>query len=362
MSTEKPSDTTVLKDSSGNKLISYALLSGDKTLQNQTLDVMRLLGRGCHTVVCKHMTMASFDVRMNIKWILSDLPQHTLVHQVNSLLLLLECVSITQSPTFLPLELYSLKVVAAILPPLKSSQSVQVLSNCFSTIFHIIIAQLLLISSSLGLQVSHNRMLNLGYCDTQSLTLSFSLHSENSSLSYHHYSQPTIHLLQYFDSNSLTQLNTILFPKNPLIFDLTSTQLKAITSFSTVPQVPCPVSAILLLLLYYCCLFHQIHCFVVNIMSFISASLIFHVYLFHLTCLYSLRLAFGDQLWHLPDMCHCRGVSIGLVASVLNGNIPGTSLNNSDVSLNALLNSSEFYSNNPQKYQYKWEYQIKILK
>ncbi|KNZ54698.1 hypothetical protein VP01_287g1 [Puccinia sorghi] len=84
--------------------------------------------------------MAQFDVRMvrpslALRWILSDLPLHTLVHKVNSLLLLLE---------------YSLKVVAARLPPLTSSQSVQVLANYSSIIIHIRTAQLSLLSSSLS--------------------------------------------------------------------------------------------------------------------------------------------------------------------------------------------------------------------
>ncbi|KNZ47223.1 hypothetical protein VP01_658g2 [Puccinia sorghi] len=65
-----------------------------------------------------------------LRWILSDLNLHTLVLQVNSLLLLLEALS------------SSLKVVAARLPTVTSSQSVQVLANCSSTLLHFCILHL----------------------------------------------------------------------------------------------------------------------------------------------------------------------------------------------------------------------------
>ncbi|KNZ50297.1 putative signal peptide protein [Puccinia sorghi] len=101
--------------------------------------------------------LRTYITRGNIFWdplAVSDLPQNTLFFQSPHPENFYHWkFSLSHQNPHLRAFSSSLRVVAARLPPLASSQSVQVLANCSSTILHLRTAQLSLLSSSLLLQV-----------------------------------------------------------------------------------------------------------------------------------------------------------------------------------------------------------------
>ncbi|KNZ63229.1 hypothetical protein VP01_116g2 [Puccinia sorghi] len=95
-----------------------------------------------------------------LRWILSDLPHHTVVYQVNS------------PPTFRVVSLSSfLKVVATRQPHLTSSQLVQVLANYSYIIIHIRTAQLSLLIAIFLTCISSKSTLNKSYPTLSLLTV-----------------------------------------------------------------------------------------------------------------------------------------------------------------------------------------------